>query len=455
MRRFQACVFVLLGAVLLLAPAQALASMGAGRAVAPAAKGAAAAGVDFKRLGATTTYPTTTYPISGSVLDYAGDPVSDAVVGWGWWSSVSAYHFGGDNSQPYGTPSTGAFAFPGVTGGHQWGGNPADDLRVYYYPETAGLELMEAEQLDFATNNDKSTIPYSYKMQPAQVNVDISHAPAAPYVEVVAGDGQVGYAYADVPLTSGEGVASVLPMTNFDDVVAFLLTGYGGSTAETESVGLPPVAVAAGTTAADTVDLDWANAQHAYLAGPLCRHSGKPGTMVTMTLKGWPAGETASFVGYYGASSDPYPQTQTSSGASDTYNVPLQISPKAPADLYDIGTYRLDDPHSLISLQDFFQVCTFKSSTSWLHRGRALRLSGVVPVPGSGYVAIYSTRHKVSGQPLTLAAKGWVRGARYRVSASGKFLSGALYPTRTTWYVAKYTGTDFPAFTSVVKVNVY
>jgi hypothetical protein len=333
------------------------------------------------------------------------------------------------------------------------GGQPADDLSVYYYPTSPGLESMQAEQLDFASNND--TTHYSYEMQPAQVNIAVSHAPAAPYFEVLAGNGQVGYAKADVPLHSGKGVASVLPMADFDDVVAFRYSAAGGSTAETEWLGSSPVKVDAGKTAADTVNLDWDNAQYAYLAGPLCRHSGKPGTMVTMTLKGWPAGETASFVGYYGASSYPYPQTQTSSGASDTYNVPLQISPKAPADLYDIGTYRLDDPHSLISLQDFFQVCTFKSSTAWLHRGKALRLSGVVPVPGSGYVAIYSTRHKVSGQPLTLAAKGWVRGARYRVSASGKFLTGALYPTRTTWYVAKYTGTDFPAFTSVVKVNVH
>ena len=445
MRRIQACVLVLLGVGLLVAPAQTLASNGAGRAV-PAAGGVAA----------TVSGPT--YPISGSVLDYAGNPLPHAHVFWGWWTSISDYHAGGSNltsATPDGTTSNGLFHFRAVAGGHQVNGDPADDLRIYFYPNEPGLELMEAEQLDFATDNDNATIPYSYQMQPAQVNVDISHAPAAPYVEVLAGDGRVGYAYADVTLTAGQGVASVLPMTDFDDVVAFLYSSSGGTTAETESVGLSPMTVAAGTTAADTVDLDWADAQHANLAGPLCRHSGKPGTMIDMTLKGWPAGETASFVAYYGNKQDPYSQTQTSGGPGDTYSVPLQISAKARVDLYQIGTYRADEPKSLISLQDFFQVCTFKSSTSWLHRGRALRLSGQVPVPGPGYVTIYSTRHKVSGQPSTLAAKGWVRGVRYRVSASGKFLSGALHPTRTTWYVARYTGIDFPAFTSVVKVNVY
>jgi hypothetical protein len=447
MRRFQACVFVLLGAGLLLAPAQALASIGAGRAM-PAAKPAAAAGADFAGLGGAPSYT-----ISGVVRDYAGTPVANAHVDWGWWSSISAYHFGGDNltsgAHQDGTTSDGIFSLPGVTGGHQVGGFPSDDLAVSYNPDSPGLELMEAEQLDFATSND--TTHSSYQMQPAHVNVAISHAPAN-VVEVVAGDGRVGYAMADVPLLSGQGVASVLPMKNFDDVVAFVYSKAGGSTAATEWLGSSPVAVSAHATAPDTVSLDWANAQHAYLAGPLCRHSGKPGTTVKLILKGWPAGETASFVGYYGASQYVYPQSQTSGGAGYTYTAPLQIRANAPVDLYNIGTYRADSPDSLISLQDFFQVCTFKSSASIMHRGKAIRLSG--RVPGFGYVTLYSTRHKVSAQPATLAAKGWVKGGRYRVSSSGKFASGWLHPKRTMWYVAKYAGEDFPAFTSVVKVTV-
>ena len=42
----------------------------------------------------------------------------------------------------------------------------------------------------------------------------------------------------------------------------------------------------------------------------------------------------------------------------------------------------------------------------------------------------------------------------YKV-ASRKFLTGLLHPTRTTWYVVKYTGYAFPAFTSVIKVTVH
>ena len=72
---------------------------------------------------------------------------------------------------------------------------------------------------------------------------------------------------------------------------------------------------------------------------------------------------------------------------------------------------------------------------------------------GAGYVTIYSTTTRSSGQPGTLAAKGWVKAGRYRIKSS-KFVTGLLHPTRTTWYVAKYKGFAFPAFTSVIKVTV-
>jgi hypothetical protein len=45
---------------------------------------------------------------------------------------------------------------------------------------------------------------------------------------------------------------------------------------------------------------------------------------------------------------------------------------------------------------------------------------------GHGFITIYATRHKVSGQPWSLAAKGWVRGGRYHISSSGEFLTGLL-----------------------------
>jgi hypothetical protein len=82
-----------------------------------------------------------------------------------------------------------------------------------------------------------------------------------------------------------------------------------------------------------------------------------------------------------------------------------------------------------------------------------VRLSG--HVPGTGSVTLFE-RHGRAGQPATLAAKGWTLVGHYRLKA-GKFKTGALHPSRTTWFVARYPGQKgeyFSAFTSVVKVAV-
>ena len=74
----------------------------------------------------------------------------------------------------------------------------------------------------------------------------------------------------------------------------------------TEWLGTP-VSVSAGMTATGTVNLDWNNAQYAYLSGPTCRHSGKSGTKVKLVLKGWPADEKAEFVGFATGARRPAP----------------------------------------------------------------------------------------------------------------------------------------------------
>jgi hypothetical protein len=457
MRRLAVYAVVVLAAGLVLAPS-ALASTGikhaaAGvRHAAPAGgvRHAASAGAAFSGLGDPTTYA-----ISGRVLDFDHTPTAGAEVDWGWWDNVPNYNVGGSNisqSTPNGTDSSGAFRFGAVTSAPLPGN---DDLRVYY-PTLSGLTFMDSWSLNFSTKNDIT--PFSYEMQPAHVTVNIDNAPASPAPEVKVGQMDTGYAVTEMPLTAGSGVAGVLP-SSFDDVIAyyFHVAGnpyYRTCLAQTEwlSPGTPPapVNVSAGVLATDPVHLDWNLAQYAYLAGPSWQHSGKPGTTVKMVLKGWPAGQQSQFAAYYGAGSyvnDPI----TSSGAG-THVVSLRIRPNAPVDVYEVDTYRADATDSFVDLWDYFQVCTFKASASAIHHGKAMRLSG--KVPGTGSVTIFSTTHKVAGQPATLAAKGWVKGGSYKIK-SGKFLSGLLHPKRTTWYVAKYRGYDFWAFTSVVKVTVH
>ncbi len=441
MRRLAVCAFVVLAAGLVLAPG-ARASTGVRHAALGAGHAAGTGGA--LNLGADPTYA-----ISGHVLDYDGNGVQGAEVDWGWWDSNYNYQYGGSNPAP-GTDATGAFAFPAVAGGSPQG----DDLSIDYFATPPGLEYIDSWKLDFAANNDLT--PYSYEIRPAHVNIDIANAPATLMPEVKVGEQDVGYAQSSVALTAGEGTASVLP-PSFADVVAYYVGTLQNCTAQVESLGPSPfpspVSVAAGTTAADTVDLDWAAAKHAYLAGPTCQHSGKPGTKVKVVLKNWPATEQAGFVAWYGAGEYDYSASVTSTGAGQTYTTPLQIRTNAPVDLYEIDTYRTDAADSLVGLWDYFQVCTFKASASAIHHGKTVRLSGKVWAVAGKKVTVYS-RTKAAGQPATLAAKGWHKVGTYKTK-SGKFVTGLLHPTRTTWYVTKYTGYDFPAFTSVIKVTVH
>jgi hypothetical protein len=299
--------------------------------------------------------------------------------------------------------------------------------------------------LDFALDNNAT--PYSYQMQPGAVDVTIANAPQT-LAEVKVGSEAVGFAGSDVDLTQATPVASVLP-PSFDDVVAWFSGPIGNNTAEVESLLSSPVDVSPGTTDTTPIALDWENAQYAYLNGPTCRHSGSPGTKVEMVLKGWPSDNKAQFVSYYGSSSS-NDGTVTSSGTGATL-VPLKIHTNAPVGVYEIDTYRVDPTDSMVDMWDYFQACTFKASASAIYPGHAVRLSG--KVPGSGKVTLFATTHKVSGQPASLAAKGWTKLGTYTIK-SGKFASGYLHPKRTTWYVVRYDGVAFEAFTSVVRVTV-
>jgi hypothetical protein len=444
MRRLAVCGFVVLAAGLVLAPG-ALAATGAGHVAAPATRHAAPAGVNFQRLGDGSTYA-----ISGHVLDFDGNGVAAAEVDWGWWDAGN-YNFGDTNmplSSSPGTDATGHFSFGAVTSAPTAGN---DDLTaVYPYPasDTASwLEVLETWNNDFA-------IPATYELRPGAVDVTIAGLTGAmangesPEVWVA---GTPGLARTSMTLANAAG--SAFTPSGFNDVVAGFYTPQGEMTAETQWQG-SDVSVTPGTTDTTPVALDWSQAHHASLVGPLWQHSGKPGSIVKLRLKGWPTGEQAAFYFEGPTRFWSYPDTSnlTSTGADQTSTASLRIPTGIAADLYEVHAYRVDDPNGIPDLWTFYQVCTFKSSASAIHHGKAIRLSGKVPA-GAGKVTIYSAK-KAYGQPATLAAKGWVKVGTCKLKA-GKFASGLLHPKRTSWYVAKYSGYAFPAFTSVVKVTVH
>ena len=447
MKRLLLCAAVALAVSLVLAPA-ALASVGAHHS-----------DVNVRPLGlaahARTTAPvgdTGPYSISGNVLDFGGAGVPGAEVDWGFWSDAAGGYTAGGYVYP--TDSSGDFSFSNISGGHTYGGQPGDDLDVYYPTNSAGLQAMYDWALDFQTTS-------SYTLRPGEVDLTLTNT-ADTDVHVRAGSGSLGYCQADVPLTSGEGSASLLANANFDDLSAYQL--YASSSYSEYTIA--PIAVEWSTTSPETVaqggtaspiTLDTDNAQGAWLAGPLCRHSGAAGRTVTMQLVDWPAGETAGFTAWYGAglrAGYGYQTTKTSTDSTATYNVPLKIYAHAPVGVYEIDTFRTyaDAPDSLLDMWDLYQVTTCKASTSSIRLGHAVRLSG--KVPGSGTATLYSITKKVSAQPSTLSATGWHKVASVKIT-SGKFTTASLHPKRTTWYVIKYKGSAFWAFTQIVKVTVH
>ena len=443
MRRLGVCGLAVLAAALVLAPG-ALASTGAKHMAASATRHAAAAGVNFQRLGDTT------YAISGHVLNYDDSAAVGAEVDWGWWDS-NGYNPGGTNMPLDTSPGTdlnGAFAFGAVTSAPVAGN---DDLSVWYpSPATdtsSVLEFLQTWNNDFATTS-------SYELQPGAVDVSatgVSGAMANGEPSEVWVAGTAGLARTTMTLASAAGTA--FTPADFNDVVAGFHTPQGDMTAETQWQG-SDVSVTPGTTDTTPVPLDWGQAHHATLAGPLCQHSGKPGSIAKLNLSGWLVNEQAAFCfegptwyWYY-----PDASTITINAADKTYTASLRVPTGIAADLYAVHAYRFDDANGIPDLWAYYQVCTFKSSVSAIHHGKPIRLSGKVPA-GAGSVTIYSST-KAHGQPATLSAKGWVKGGHFKITKRA-FKSGLLHPKRTTWYVAKYTGYVFPAFTSVIKVTVH
>ena len=143
----------------------------------------------------------------------------------------------------------------------------------------------------------------------------------------------------------------------------------------------------------------------------------------------------------------------TSVGAADSRVVTLRIPAWAPLGQgYDILATRSDDPQSLLSLDDVYEVCSFGASRDVVAPGGAVRLRGCT----GGVSATLFMRHRAGSEPTTLKARGWTKVTTLAVSDSGRFISPVLHPARTTWYIVRFAGADggFTAFTPVVRVRV-
>jgi hypothetical protein len=314
-----------------------------------------------------------------------------------------------------------------------------------------GLNYGILYHLDFSTTG-------SYVLRPGHVNISVAHASAGKRVHVSLGDANYSAADSSVGLTEGYGVADAWA-PDFNSARASFDNAIGTVTAECEWVhpGHAPVAVSPGSVAATSVDFDWRSAVRGRLAGPLCRHSGRPGSTFRYTISNLPAGEQMSFFGQswspYTWGVQTYPQVVTSSGPENTYTVSLRVPKRATVgEVYWVQAQRSDDVQSLLWLYDNYEVCSFAASQNAIVHGQAVRLRGHI----DGKKATLFMSHRRAGQPATTKAQGWTKVADLSVTASGRFASPRLRPSRTTWYVVRYPGMDggFVAFTPVVKVSV-
>lgn len=390
-----------------------------------------------------------TYPIIGTMEAYDGGPLADYWVtagwydpdGYSWFVPDALYHSAGDTT----TAGDGSFAFAGVPS------HPGHDSLMAGSFSGDGLSTMILYHLDFSTTD-------SYVLRPGHVNISVAHAPPGKRAHVTVGDANYAAVDSSVGLTEGYGVADAWA-PDFNSARASFDNAIGTVTAECEWVnpGHAPVAVSPGAVAATSVAFDWRSAVRGGLAGPQCRHSGRPGSTFRYTISNLPAGEQISF---FGQSWSPdswgvqtYPQVVTSSGPQNTYTVTLRVPARATVgDVYWIQAQRTDDVQSMLWLYDNYEVCSFAATRSVISHGDSVRLRGHI----DGTQATLFMCHHRAGQPATPKAQGWTKVAGFSASSAGRFVSPRLRPSRTTWYVARYKGKNggFTAFTPVVKVSV-
>jgi hypothetical protein len=390
-----------------------------------------------------------TYTVSGTMEGFDGSPLADCWVtagwydpdGYSWFVPDALYHDGGDAT----TTGEGTFSIAGVPS------RPGHDSLMAGSLSGDGLNYMILYHLDFSTTG-------SYVLRPGHVNISVAHAPAGKRVHVSLGDANYSAADSSVGLTEGYGVADAWA-PDFNSARASFDNAIGTVTAECEwdNPGHAPVAVSPGAVAAAPVAFDWRTAVRGQLAGPQCRHSGRPGSTFKYTISNLPAGEQMSF---FGQSLSPatwgvqtYPQVVTSSGAQNSYTVTLRVPERATVgEVYWVQAQRSDDVQSLLWLYDNYEVCDLAATHSAIVRGDGFRLRGHIDAK----TATLFMRHSRAGQPASAKAKGWTRVADISADAHGRFVSPQLHPSRTTWYVARYHGVNggFTAFTPVVKVAV-
>jgi hypothetical protein len=404
----------------------------------------------FGPLGVITTGPCV---VSGTALDVDGSPLVGVDVDWGYYDSSGNYYYGNSAT----TGSDGSFSFTGVTA--------QDD----------GVLVWGVDQQDYCWRHNltfTATGPNAFTLQAGTVDFSATKMP----VSRGFGYGQWNQATVDTYGTDGGAVtvvdadstgASGSVFVVAPDVSYACVYFFSDDAVEWQS---DPQDVQPGVDNNVSIAVDEADGQRMWPLLPAwC--SGKAGVIVDMVMENWPSGYEATFYGY---SQDPrnsrvmdYAGTFTSNGDGLTERT-LKVPTWATAGYdYELHAYRSDTTNSSLDLTQYYQVCTLKASASSVARGRAIRLSGVIPTAGhwgstagkAKYVRLYSRSRSISTNltPWDAAKKGWHLVGTYKANGYGKYRTGYLRPSKTKWYVVRYPGDSwyYRSFTSVIRVRVH
>lgn len=437
-----------------LAPQHAAAGATAARvtvagATATGATAAEASRLAAPRLGVITNGPCT---VTGVLQDRSGAPVAGAFVIWGYYDAQGDWVFGNEAE----TQADGSFGFSGVTA------TTDGEIDVYLSAEGG----YQAWSLTFSappTEND-------FVLRPgiAPFTTTRSSDPAWNYWDGVVVD-TWGSKGGGTTTLAEQGNAYVMP-PDYDYAVVYYFSNQA-----VEWVGGSLTPVVAGGTGATTIAVSQNDAQTVLVTRPYWA-SGKPGTTIRLRLGNWPTGREARFYGYseypYSSAVREYGATYTSEGVPATIALTIPATARAGYD-FEVHAYRSDTRDTALDINDFFQVCTLKSSKAAVRRGGAIRLAGLVPLAGhwgsrlaptGKRVTIFRRTTAPSAQPADWKyPRGWTRVATVSTTRTGAYHSAYLHPRRTTWYIVRYPGSwsadtgqwYWNAFTSVLKVRVY
>jgi hypothetical protein len=401
------------------------------------------------RLGVIENGPCT---VTGVVQDRSGAPVAGAFVDWGYYDAQGYWVFGNEAE----TQADGSFSFSGVTA-------TTDGELDVYLSSGAGYQ---AWSLTFSASPAENHFVLRPGIAPFSTTRTLS--PGWGYWDSVLVD-TWGSEGGGTTTISATGNAYVMP-PDYDYALVYYFSNQA-----VEWVGGSSIPVVAGGTGGTPIAVSQDDAQSILVTKPYWA-SGKPGTTVKLRMGNWPAGRQAGFYGYseypYSYPTKEYGATYTSNGAAATVSLTVPAN-ATPGYDFEIHAYRSDTQDTALDINDFFQVCTLKSSKTSVRSGGAIRLAGRVPLaghlgsklaPAGKRVTIFKRTTAPSVQPRSWTSpRGWTKVATVSTTRSGAYYSAYLHPRRTTWYIVRYPGSSntgtgqwyWKAFTSFVKVRVY